>query len=224
MILARRISNIDTAHGRLETISVLTTELHEREGLGTTLMRIVENLVVRTVEARRRRSQIREMPDGGQVLGEEEVIAASFTDRNDSTRVDGRWEECTILTTTAKQVPIPEPSAELDAQVPARLGWKRFLPRAPRRLVRAFSLRTIVSTLHFQLSRLISTWTPSPPSQIEGAYKTPLSVEYRRNFLSPNPTDQCRAMSNKAVEAAERVVRNGEAAVDGLRRRLWNVL
>ncbi|SCZ98414.1 BZ3500_MvSof-1268-A1-R1_Chr3-2g06354 [Microbotryum saponariae] len=221
MILARRIANVKTAQGRrIETISILTTELHEREGLGTMLMRTAENLLVRIVEARRRRSPIRQVPDGGQVVGEEELVATSSTDPMGSTRADERWEECTILTTTAKQVPIQESSTDPESALPFRTGWKRFLPRPPRRLVQAFSLRSIVSTLHFQLSRLISTWTPPPPPQIEGAYKTPLSDEYRREFASPNPTDHWRAVSNRAVEAAERAVRSGEAAVDGLRRRL----
>ncbi|SCV74652.1 BQ2448_7681 [Microbotryum intermedium] len=220
MILARRIAGTNTAQGRIETISILTTNLHEREGLGTVLMRTVENLVVRIVEGRRRRSQIREVPDGGQVLGEEEVIVTLPSDRMKSSRADERWEECTILTTTAEQVPIRDRSADSDSKLLARTGWKRFLPRPPRRLVQAFSLRSIVSTLHFQISRLISTWTPPPPPQIEGAYKTPLGDEYRRDSSSSNPTHLWRAVSNKAVDAADRVVRNGEAAIDGLRRRL----
>ncbi|SGY84175.1 BQ5605_C009g05681 [Microbotryum silenes-dioicae] len=221
MALARRIANVKIAQGRrIETISILTTELHERETLGTMLMRTAENLLVRIVEARRRRSQIREVPDGGQVVGEEKLVATSTTDLMGSTRADERWEECTILTSTAKQVPIQESSTDPESALPSRTGWKRFLPRPPRRLVRAFSLRSIVSTLYFQLSRLISTWTPPPPPQIKGAYKTPLSDEYRREFASPNPTDQWRVVSNKAVEAAERAVRRGEAVVDGLRTRL----
>ncbi|KAM0789783.1 hypothetical protein ACM66B_006636 [Microbotryomycetes sp. NB124-2] len=55
MVLAHRIANAGSGQSRIQTVSVLTTKLLAREGLGTMLMRLLEKAAVALYERRNRK-------------------------------------------------------------------------------------------------------------------------------------------------------------------------
>lgn len=193
MIMAHRINKLVLQGSRVETISVLTTTLHAREGLGTTFLRSMEKLAVWGLEKRRSRNK--------------EIAVEGAQD----------WSDCLHSTSAAVAAPVEVAEPTPTPSTPS-LPFISFSRQPPFISFPAFSLPRFLASLHAPLTRITSLWTTPPPPALEtsSSKALPSSPEW-------TPTSKWSTLFSRekgAVGVAERAIEGSEKVVGRLRERV----
>lgn len=199
VILAKRIAGLKLSDAKLDTVSVLTTRLLAREGLGTTFMRLMEKAALAGYEWRKRRRRV--------------IETAPHADSID-------WNDCVIYSAEAQEVQprrlrghsIVQPISDAEEQQHKRSLADRLLRPSLPKLSTGAITRSIAS-LQAPLQRLIDIWTKptslatdTPPASAPSSIKSPAS--------------QWRSMFARPVDAADKIIERSEGTLHSLRRRI----
>ncbi|ORY52172.1 mitochondrial PGP phosphatase-domain-containing protein, partial [Leucosporidium creatinivorum] len=199
MIMAERIAKLGFKGVNVDTISVLTTTLHAREGLGTTLLRTLERIALWGLERRRK--------------GNLEIAKKGVEE----------WEDCLISAPTpvvapSPPPPVPTPAPESVATKPTPSSLiMALLHRIPLPKLPTIDVPRFLASLHSPLSRLTSLWSPPPPTALDGVSSKGSEGD------AWTPTSKWGELFSReqgAVGVAERAVDSGEKVIDRLRARV----
>ncbi|GAA5864068.1 hypothetical protein JCM8547_005124 [Rhodosporidiobolus lusitaniae] len=212
---------------RIETVAVLTTTLHAREGLGTTLLRGVEKAALGVLQARKRRRAWRK------AVEEEGKKGTELEGVEGGKRVeDVEWERFLIdhippppapspspLPSTSVSSPSPSPPIPASRSSVPLLHRLQSLPTSlsiffhslPSRF--SLSLRRALHRLSLALQRSLPRLLASlhkPLSQLVGLY----TQREPPSSLSHSSPSSSSSAAKSTVDLAERLVQRVEKAVE----------
>lgn len=193
MIMAERIGRLGLKGGRVETISVLTTTLHAREGFGMTLLRTMERAALWGLE-RRKKANLKVAQAGAMT-----------------------WDDCLISTAepvvVAPAPPPPAPAPEAASRPTSTNPVLALLHRLPLPTLPSFSLPRFLASLHAPLTRITSIWTTPPPTALDTTSPKALQGP------SWTPTSKWGSLFARPVGVAERWIDGGEKMMERMRER-----
>lgn len=196
--MAERIGRLGLKGGKVETISVLTTTLHAREGLGTTLLRTLERLALWGLEKRKR---------GNLKVAEEGAEA---------------WEDCLISAPAPIISAPPPPAATPTIETTAIKSTSSspiiaLLHRIPTPKLPTINVLRFLASLHAPLSRITSLWSNPPPPALEQVSTKGSAVD---TWKPTSKWGELFSREKGVVGVAERAVDSGEKVVHQLRARV----
>lgn len=197
MIMAERIGRLGLKGGKVGTISVLTTTLHAREGLGTTLLRMLERIALWGLE-RRNKGNLKAAQEGVE-----------------------EWEDC-LISAPASAVtpppPAPTPAPEPAATRPTPSSpFMALLHRIPLPKLPTIDVPRFLASLHSPLTRFTSLWSNPPPAALDHASTKGSEV---KRWTPTSKWGELFSREKGAVGVAERAVDSGEKVVHRLRARV----